>query len=164
MLEMRSTRLALAWLLMRASGIPAQSTYRDVVEELSAVPDPVDVPGQLPDRGLHPGRDADGGPGERPATPVRDRIALLVPVRRRPGVSRTPIALPRRFGGNEVHTSQGTLTEGNPYSLREEDRGHAQRRDLRSAHQRDRSWWSASGRTTVLDQTFNDVDLVGRPR
>ena len=60
---------------------------------------------------------------------------------------------------------QGTFTEVAADPARE-DRGAARRRDLQPG--RRSSWAQATGisplqDTTVLDQTFNDVDLVGRP-
>ncbi len=67
--------------LLRASGIPAQYVAGTLSHAPGPATHPFDVPGQLSDGGLHPGRNDHLRPGRR--FPVADRNGepLLVPVR-----------------------------------------------------------------------------------
>ena len=143
-------------------GHPGPVRPGDAVAEPGPAVDPVDVPGQLPDGRLHPGRHADVRPGGRPATAVRDR-------ERTTGSSSTPAAACRT----------PTRSCPAPRSARPSRRRRARSpRCPTTCGRRPRS--SSPPRSTascgglfgignglsqhdVLDQTFNDVDLVGRP-
>ena len=99
-------------------GHPGAVRPGDAVAESGPAADPVDVPGQLPDGGLHPGRHADGRPGERPAAPVRDRIHYWFQFDAGSGM---PDADPLMAGatiGQTFTTATGTFTEV-PDALRE---------------------------------------------
>ena len=149
--------------LMRASGIPAKYCRGDAVPEPGAVAHRFDVPAIVSDGRHHPHRHTDLRPGGRSAAPLGDRGPLLVPVQywqrlpgcrsaharsdHRPDLHDPPWGLSAKSPRICAQTTEITLT-AEIYSQAGALFGLGSGDGLSS--------------TTVLDQTFNDVDLVGR--
>ena len=145
---------------MRASGIPAQYVAGHAVVRPGPAAHPLDVPGQLSDGGLHPGRHADLGPGGRSQLADRDGEPLLVPVQRRQRLGERRPADARGPVGQTFTAATGTFTEV-PQSLRQTTEVQLTAEIYSQADAAFGLAATACTENVVLDQTFNDVDSGG---
>ncbi len=148
--------------LMRASGIPAQYAAGDAFAEPGPAADPVDVPGQLSDGRLHVRRRRDG------SDPADDAQLL----------SETEDHYWFQFNAGSGMQNADPLmagaTVGQTFTARHErlcgDPGRQRETteiqlvaEIYSQAAANIDLSGGLSDTAVLDQTFNDVDLVGHP-
>ena len=143
--------------LMRASGIPAQYVQGTLSQSQAQQLILSMFPAQLSDGRLHPGRHADLRPGQRPAAAVRDRD-------RTTGSSSTPAAAcrtPTRScpARRSARRSRRRPARSPPCRMtsKRRPRSSSSRRSTNTAS----ALFGLGGQqdTTVLDQTFDDVEL-----
>ena len=142
-------------------GHPGRSSAGQLCRTAGPAIDPLDVSDQLPRwSGSFPPGALTADPANDPKLLSETENSRLVPVRHRQRHAGCRPTHGRRNDRPDVHDRDRDLHEV-PDNLRKRRRSSSTRRSTaRQAHSSAR--WRTST-TTVLDQTFNDVDLVGGP-
>ena len=147
--------------LMRASGIPAQYVQGTLSQSQAQQLILSMFPASYQTVGYIPAGTQTSDPANDSQLLGRDGKPLLVRVRHRQRLGERRSADARRPDRADVHGRTGSFTEvaAEPAA---NDRGFAHCGDLQPGRARRVRPQSITD-TVVLDQTFNDVDLVGRP-
>ena len=141
-------------------GHPGAVRLGDAVAEPGPDADPLDVPGQLSDGRLHPGRHADSDPANDPQLLSETEVHYWFQFDTGSGMTDADPLMPGATIGQTFTTSTGTFTAV-PADLEETTEVQLVAEITNTAS----ALFGLGGQqdTTVLDQTFDDVELVGRP-